>query len=117
VQGAFNIEDTERPPENSSYYNNPSNRKYLNIVGNGVSDVERSNAHTLDWEGNAWFSGDVTATINGNNLSIGKLDNKITKLENGDFNNTISSYEYYQKQDKDYELNGDINIDKDAKIK
>lgn len=29
------------------------------IVGNGTSDTERSNAHTLDWEGNAWYSGDV----------------------------------------------------------
>lgn len=32
---------------------------YTHIVGNGTSDAERSNAHTLDWEGNAWYSGDV----------------------------------------------------------
>ena len=32
---------------------------YTHIVGNGTSDTERSNAHTLDWEGNAWYSGDV----------------------------------------------------------
>lgn len=32
---------------------------YAHIVGNGTSDTERSNAHTLDWEGNAWYSGDV----------------------------------------------------------
>ena len=29
------------------------------IVGNGMSNTKRSNAHTLDWEGNAWYSGDV----------------------------------------------------------
>ena len=33
--------------------------KYAHIVGNGTSNKNRSNAHTLDWEGNAWFAGDV----------------------------------------------------------
>lgn len=32
---------------------------YAHIVGNGESDSARSNAHTLDWSGNAWFAGDV----------------------------------------------------------
>lgn len=32
---------------------------YAHIVGNGESDSKRSNAYTLDWEGNAWFAGDV----------------------------------------------------------
>lgn len=36
-----------------------SKGKYLHMIGNGVSDTERSNAHTLDWEGNAWYAGDV----------------------------------------------------------
>ena len=49
VNGQFNIEDTEG--------------KYSNIVGNGKSDAERSNSHTLDWEGNAWYAG---------NLRVGK---------------------------------------------
>lgn len=43
VQGKYNIEDTANT--------------YAHIVGNGTSDDERSNAHTLDWEGNAWFAG------------------------------------------------------------
>jgi hypothetical protein len=33
--------------------------KYAHIVGNGADEDNRSNAHTLDWEGNAWFAGDV----------------------------------------------------------
>ena len=45
VQGRHNIEDS---------YNN-----YAHIVGNGNDDSVRSNAHTLDWSGNAWFAGDV----------------------------------------------------------
>ena len=32
--------------------------KYVHVVGNGNSSA-RSNAHTLDWDGNGWFAGDV----------------------------------------------------------
>ena len=46
VQGKYNIEDTEN--------------KYAHIVGNGSSDTERSNAHTLDWNGNAWYAGKLS---------------------------------------------------------
>lgn len=45
VQGKNNVEDADG--------------KYVHIVGNGSSDTERSNAHTLDWEGNAWYNGTV----------------------------------------------------------
>ena len=48
VQGKYNIEDTQIG-------------KYAHIVGNGTSDNARSNAHTLDWSGNAWYAGKVTA--------------------------------------------------------
>lgn len=56
VQGKYNIEDTEK--------------KYAHIVGNGYVDFSsvpggvmiRSNAHTLDWDGNGWFAGSVEAT-------------------------------------------------------
>lgn len=33
-----------------------SNNQYADIVGNGTSS-ERSNAYTLDWDGNVWFKG------------------------------------------------------------
>ena len=46
VQGKYNIEDKDR--------------KYAHIVGNGAGDAKRSNAHTLDWQGNAWFAGKLT---------------------------------------------------------
>ena len=48
VQGKYNVEDTEH--------------KYAHIVGNGTDYNERSNAHTLDWSGNAWFAGSVECT-------------------------------------------------------
>lgn len=45
VEGCANIEDTAN--------------KYIHIAGNGVDPSNRSNAHTLDWSGNVWYSGDV----------------------------------------------------------
>ena len=46
VQGRLNIEDT--------------GRIYAHIVGNGMSDTERRNAYTLDWNGNAWYQGKLS---------------------------------------------------------
>ena len=46
VQGKFNKEDTEK--------------KYAHIVGNGTSRSTRSNAHTLDWNGNGWYKGKLS---------------------------------------------------------
>lgn len=47
VQGSYNIEDPDSV--------------YLHIVGNGEDTESRSNAHTLDWDGNAWYAGKVSA--------------------------------------------------------
>lgn len=44
VQGKYNIEDADN--------------QYAHILGNG-SSKNRSNAHTVDWEGNAWYQGAV----------------------------------------------------------
>ena len=44
VQGKYNVEDAANT--------------YAHIVGNGTNET-RSNAHTLDWDGNAWYQGDV----------------------------------------------------------
>lgn len=53
TEGIYNIEDTEE--------------KYAHIVGNGYWDDGsnapiRSNAYTLDWQGNAWFAGSIEGT-------------------------------------------------------
>ena len=45
VQGKYNVEDTED--------------NFAHIVGNGNDGSTLSNAHTLDWSGNAWYSGDI----------------------------------------------------------
>lgn len=61
VEGAWNTIDTEN--------------KYAHIVGNGTGESDRKNISTLDWEGNGWFAGDVTATAeDGHTISLRELD-------------------------------------------
>lgn len=55
VYGSYNIQDTTAPNTINSI------GKYIEIVGNGTSDAARSNAYTLDWSGNGWYSGKVSA--------------------------------------------------------
>lgn len=45
VQGKFNKKDTSNT--------------YAHIIGNGTDNDNRSNAHTVDWNGNAFYAGDV----------------------------------------------------------
>ena len=77
VQGKYNIEDRRN--------------KYAHIVGNGKSGMERSNAHTLDWEGNAWYAGQVEGTNLPYNISSKKLvtvpANSITTEDDTTINN------------------------------
>lgn len=70
VQGRNNVEDTEN--------------KYAHIVGNGESASNRSNAHTLDWQGNAWFAGKVkvggTGQDDENAKTLATTDNTVSKF-------------------------------------
>lgn len=70
VQGKYNISD--------------SNNIYADIIGNGSSDTERSNAYTLDWNGNAWYAGDVYV---GSTSGINK-DEGSKKLATEEYTNT-----------------------------
>ena len=57
VQGKYNVVDTEN--------------KYAHIVGAGTSSSTTKNIHTLDWNGNAEFAGDVVAhDESGNEVSL-----------------------------------------------
>ncbi len=58
VQGEYNI--------NQGGSNNVRST-YAHIVGNGTSNSSRSNAHTLDWSGNAWFAGNIKIGGSGQN--------------------------------------------------
>ena len=45
AQGRYNVEDYSVV--------------YADIIGNGTEDDDRSNAATVDWNGNAWYAGNV----------------------------------------------------------
>ena len=45
VQGKYNVKD--------------SNRVYAHIIGGGTGSTNRKNIHTVDWNGNAWYAGNV----------------------------------------------------------
>lgn len=62
AEGKYNIIDTEE--------------KYAHIVGNGTEEEKRSNAHTLDWEGNAWFAGDVFTGLTNKKLATEEFVDK-----------------------------------------
>lgn len=80
VQGKYNISDTTS----------------AHIVGNGAFQ-KNSNAHTLDWQGNAWFAGDVyTGSTSGTNKDDGSkklaTEEYVTNLvciNNAGFHNSI----------------------------
>lgn len=56
--------------------------KYAFIIGNGTSETKRSNAYTLDWEGNGWYAGGLRAEeINGERITIGANRDQVAKLE------------------------------------
>lgn len=84
VQGKHNIEDAEE--------------HYLHIVGNGQSKDNRSNAHTLDWDGNAWYQGEVyvggTAQTNGSEKLVkqSELNSALANVPtfSGDYNDLIN---------------------------
>jgi hypothetical protein len=61
VQGKYNVEDIEN--------------KYAHIVGGGTgsSEDQRKNIHTLDWYGNAVYSGDVTITVEGEQIPLSSI--------------------------------------------
>ena len=74
VQGKYNIADTANI--------------YADIIGNGSYNAKRSNAATVDWQGNAWYAGDVyVGSTSGKNKDEGSkklateeyIDNAINK--------------------------------------
>ena len=107
VQGEYNIEDV---------VNNPAARgKYAHIVGNGTASA-RSNAYTLDWQGNAWFAGDVY--VGGASQDDGVADKLIKRSELGDLIGSIGGTgagedcaftDDYKSAIDDYVLEVDLN--------
>ena len=95
VQGRYNIED-----ESSTY---------AHIVGNGTA-TKRSNAHTLDWDGNAWFAGRIVADqeLRARYLDVDYVLNPQVHWEHGSKHGEPDIYSYEQHKINDDELAVDI---------
>lgn len=77
VQGKYNIADTADT--------------YAAIVGNGEDNESRSNAHTLDWNGNAWYSGKVSAGTAGAPANPTAANDLVTKKYADDIKSSVTS--------------------------
>lgn len=93
VQGEYNVLDTATQAHHRA--------KYAHIVGNGTSEDGRSNAHTLDWSGNAWYQGDIyVGSTSGTNMDEGSkklateefVSSKIAEAELGGEEVDLSGY-------------------------
>lgn len=60
--GYSTVADSEYQITLGKYNVSDTDSKYAYILGNGTSNTSRSNAHTLDWDGNAWYAGTVEGT-------------------------------------------------------
>lgn len=85
VQGRYNIED--------------KTDKYAHIVGNGTDEDALSNAHTLDWKGNAWYAGKLsqegTPTENKDLTTKKYVDDKV-KTDINDIANQLKSIKVFE---------------------
>ena len=100
VQGKYNIADTEN--------------KYAHIVGNGVNnggvDDTRSNAHTIDWEGNAWFAGKIYAGGTGQDDEAAIEVALKTDIAQPNWNQNDETAADYVKNRTHYEYLDDANL-------
>lgn len=87
VQGEYNIVDVNG--------DNTTRGTYAHIVGNGDFYSGQSNAHTLDWNGNAWFQGDVyVGSKSGVNKDEGSVKLVANKALSFVLTDTCNGFEY-----------------------
>lgn len=89
AEGVGTIANSEAQHSEGKYNIEDNNNTYLHIAGNGT-ERKRSNAYTLDLEGNAWYSGDIyVGSTSGTNKDEGSkkiatenyVDGKIGDIE------------------------------------
>lgn len=89
VQGKYNISDKT---------------DYAHIVGNGVDAENLSNAHTLDWDGNAWFAGKVCIGEENKELvTKDYIDDEVLSVVEDRINDAISNGDIQIECDYEYD--------------
>jgi len=74
VQGRYNLvtgSGTAQDPYDAG--------DYAFIIGNGTQQ-QRSNALAVDWNGNAWYAGDITGKVNNETVSLSSLKANVINL-------------------------------------
>ena len=91
--------------------------QYAHVVGNGTEN-HLSNAYTLDWDGNAWFAGDVyvgsTSGTNRDNGSKKLATEEFVKDQNSNFDNTPCGYSIIGESEKDWSWSGAVSDTKNG---
>ena len=79
AEGTGTIASGESQHVSGRYNRADSNDIYAEIVGNGQGNLQRSNAYTLDWDGNAWFAGKVSSGTAANPAPVENDNDLVTK--------------------------------------
>lgn len=100
--GRYNVSGRSSLPIVDGDYDYDAEGTYVETVGNGTSST-RSNARTLDWSGNEWLAGTLTAsgaTINGLisvSGSISVSDNILSNDSSLDITTSAPSSDYWSQ--------------------
>ena len=78
--GEFTIANGANSLAFGKYNIRRNNDDFVETVGNGSSDQNRSDARTLDWSGNEWLAGNLTAA--GGSITIGSTTLTESQLQN-----------------------------------
>ena len=116
--GEFNLADDSAAA--------PSARgKYIEIVGNGTANNSRSNARTLDWDGNETLAGDLkfngSTSLTSSLANFSNLKESLDNLQNYDLSTHIdekyiSTTDGSEKSNSSYFCTGFIEINGANKI-
>lgn len=89
VEGMGTIAAGDFQHAQGKFNNIDNDQKYAHIVGGGSNDFNRKNIHTLDWDGNAEFAGDViTYNDKGVKVSLKNIPNEYAPVANPTFSGT-----------------------------
>lgn len=79
-------------------FNKPVSAAFIIGKGTGLDDKVRANIHTVDWNGNAWYAGKVTATeFSGKLYEVGTIAPTNTSLLWIDTTENTGGLKYYNK--------------------
>ncbi|MEE1013703.1 MAG: hypothetical protein U0L92_05270, partial [Clostridia bacterium] len=87
---------------------------YVDIVGNGTSDTERSNAYTLDWEGNGHFAGNVYVGEGKEKLAIANAS--LPGMTNYQGEIDIGSFGLYKEDASSFQEDVDFILERVASL-